>query len=200
MAARCCCCSLIPIVWSLPTSLMVGELASAIPEEGGFYVWVRRAPGQLLGLPGSLALAHRQRLRYGASTPSPSCSTWAASHLRGLQAIAARCGPSCRGAGLRRCGTCAVRRSVGGQARCGCLRGAMLSPFVALIAFGLWRGFALHPAARRPRTRSPAAPVDAPDMAAAISVCMWNYMGWDNASTDCTGSGQTRSGPIPARC
>ena len=35
--------AIIPLIWSLPTSLMVGELASAIPDEGGYYVWVRRA-------------------------------------------------------------------------------------------------------------------------------------------------------------
>src|SRR5271154_2069204 len=40
---------LIPLVWSLPTSLMVGELASAIPEEGGYYEWVRRALGGFWG-------------------------------------------------------------------------------------------------------------------------------------------------------
>ena len=35
----------IPVVWSLPTSLMVGELAAAVPEEGGYYRWVRQAMG-----------------------------------------------------------------------------------------------------------------------------------------------------------
>ena len=39
----------VPLFWSLPTSLMVGELASAMPEEGGFYVWVRRAMGPFWG-------------------------------------------------------------------------------------------------------------------------------------------------------
>src|SRR5271155_1193707 len=39
----------IPVVWSLPTSLMVGELASAVPEEGGYYCWVRRALGGFWG-------------------------------------------------------------------------------------------------------------------------------------------------------
>jgi amino acid transporter len=28
----------LPIIWSLPTALMIGELASAIPAEGGFYI------------------------------------------------------------------------------------------------------------------------------------------------------------------
>src|SRR6202163_4400867 len=39
----------IPLLWALPTGLMVGELAAAIPEEGGFYVWVRRALGPFWG-------------------------------------------------------------------------------------------------------------------------------------------------------
>src|SRR5215469_14025692 len=40
---------LVPVVWSLPTALMIGELASAIPADGGFYVWVRRAMGPFWG-------------------------------------------------------------------------------------------------------------------------------------------------------
>ena len=35
----------IPIVWSLPETLIIGELASMLPEEGGYYRWVRRAFG-----------------------------------------------------------------------------------------------------------------------------------------------------------
>ena len=41
---------LTPLLWSLPTALMVGELSSAIPEEGGYYVWVRRALGPFWGV------------------------------------------------------------------------------------------------------------------------------------------------------
>ena len=33
---------LTPLIWSLPVALMVGELATAMPEEGGYYVWVKR--------------------------------------------------------------------------------------------------------------------------------------------------------------
>src|SRR5208282_4155226 len=40
---------ILPFVWCLPTALMIGELASAIPAEGGFYVWVRRALGSFWG-------------------------------------------------------------------------------------------------------------------------------------------------------
>src|SRR5438309_4928964 len=39
----------LPFFWSLPTSLMIGELAAAVPEEGGFYAWVRRATGPFWG-------------------------------------------------------------------------------------------------------------------------------------------------------
>ena len=34
-----------PLAWSLPTSLMVAELAALIPEEGGYYVWIRETFG-----------------------------------------------------------------------------------------------------------------------------------------------------------
>ncbi|MBS1703701.1 MAG: APC family permease [Armatimonadetes bacterium] len=39
----------IPIIWALPVALMTAELSAAIPEEGGFYVWVRRALGPFPG-------------------------------------------------------------------------------------------------------------------------------------------------------
>jgi len=39
----------LPLIWSLPTALMIGELAAAIPAEGGFYVWVRRGLGPFWG-------------------------------------------------------------------------------------------------------------------------------------------------------
>src|ERR1051326_7715145 len=41
--------AIVPFIWSLPTALMVGELSSAIPEEGGYYEWVRRAMGPFWG-------------------------------------------------------------------------------------------------------------------------------------------------------
>src|ERR1700749_3607706 len=38
-----------PIIWSWPVALMIGELSAALPEEGGYYVWVRRALGPFWG-------------------------------------------------------------------------------------------------------------------------------------------------------
>jgi len=39
----------LPFIWCLPTALMIGELATALPEEGGYYIWVRRALGPFWG-------------------------------------------------------------------------------------------------------------------------------------------------------
>lgn len=40
---------MVPLVWALPEALIVGELASMLPEEGGYYRWVRRAFGPFWG-------------------------------------------------------------------------------------------------------------------------------------------------------
>ena len=39
----------LPIIWGLPQSLMVSELGSALPLEGGGYQWVQRAMGEFWG-------------------------------------------------------------------------------------------------------------------------------------------------------
>jgi amino acid transporter len=36
----------VPLIWSVPEVLIVGELASMLPEEGGYYRWVDRAFGR----------------------------------------------------------------------------------------------------------------------------------------------------------
>jgi amino acid transporter len=38
-----------PFIWSLPVALVMAELASALPEEGGYVAWVRRAFGPFWG-------------------------------------------------------------------------------------------------------------------------------------------------------
>ncbi len=38
-----------PFLWSVPTALMVSELSTAVPEDGGYYTWVRRAMGPFWG-------------------------------------------------------------------------------------------------------------------------------------------------------
>ncbi len=166
---------LIPIVWSLPTSLMVGELASSIPEEGGYYAWVRRALGGFWGFQEAwlsltasifdMALYPVTFVLYlGRIAPD-----WTAGNRGTLWALAVVVG--CALWNLR------GAKAVGGGSIW--LFTAMLAPFAVLIAIGLWRGFGAHGAGLHALTGSTATP----DMAAAISVCLWNYMGWDNAST-----------------
>src|SRR5215467_5054693 len=39
-----------PILWALPISMMAAELSSAMPEEGGYYFWVRAGMGNFWGV------------------------------------------------------------------------------------------------------------------------------------------------------
>jgi amino acid transporter len=41
---------LTPLIWSLPMALMVAELSTLMPEEGGYYIWVREALGAFWGV------------------------------------------------------------------------------------------------------------------------------------------------------
>ena len=40
---------LVPLVWSIPEALVVGELSSNYPVQGGYYKWVQRALGNFWG-------------------------------------------------------------------------------------------------------------------------------------------------------
>ena len=46
---------IVPWLWSFPTALMTAELSSAMPEDGGYVVWVERRLRQVLGIPGGMA-------------------------------------------------------------------------------------------------------------------------------------------------
>ena len=54
---------------------------------------------------------------------------------------------------------------------------ALMAPFAAMVGIGLWRGMAAHTAVHW------GGPAAGGAMSTAILVAMWNYMGWDNAST-----------------
>ena len=167
----------IPLVWSLPTSLMVGELASAIPEEGGYYAWVRRAMGGFWGFQEawlSLAASVFDMALYPVTFVlylTRVAPAWTAGHYGTLWALAVVVGCvlwNLRGA-----------RAVGSGSLW--LFAVLLTPFAAMIGIGLWRGLALHAAGGGWAALTK--PIATPEMGAAVSVCLWNYMGWDNAST-----------------
>ena len=168
---------LVPLVWSLPTSLMVGELASAMPREGGYYWWVKRALGGFWGF-------QEAWLSLGASIfdmaiyPTISvlyltrlAPSWTAGHRGTLWALAIMV-------------LCAVWNLAGakavGEGSIGmfCL---LISPFAVLIGLGLGHGLWGHAAGGG--LAALARPVAAPAFSGAVLVCLWNYMGWDNAST-----------------
>ncbi len=164
--------AIIPFLWSLPTALMVGELASAIPAEGGFYIWVRRALGPFWGFQEawlSLAASVFDMAIYPVifvdylGRVAPTLTAGWRGPLWALGVVAGCALWNLRGA-----------KPVGeGSMVLFCV---LLAPFVILIVVALWKWHG-HGAGTLLQ------PVSAPDIAGAISVTLWNYMGWDNAST-----------------
>jgi amino acid transporter len=166
---------LVPFFWSLPTSLMVGELASALPEEGGYYRWVRLALGEFWGFQEawlSLTASIFDMAIYpvifvlylGRIEPAWTAGTRGTAWALAVVVLCAVW--NLRGA-----------KAVGeGSVGLFCL---LLSPFVVLTAVGFWKGFAADSGAGWLH----AVPATGADLAGAVSVTLWNYMGWDNAST-----------------
>src|SRR5580700_9965046 len=129
---------LMPLLWSLPTSLMVGELASALPEEGGYYCWVRRALGGFWGFQEawlSLAASIFDMAIYPVtfvlylSRVAPGLTSGYRGTLWALAVVVLCAAWNLRGA-----------KAVGeGSVGMFCL---LLSPFVVLTAVGLCKGLA----------------------------------------------------------
>jgi amino acid transporter len=158
-----------PLLWSVPTALMVSELASALPCEGGFYVWVTRGLGRFWGfqeswltLAGSvfeMALYPTLFVAYLSRFVPRFASGYRAVGLE-LAMIAVCAGWNILGA-----------RAVGEGSIW--LNALLFSPFLAVIFIA--------------SIRKPLAPAAAPlgdvDLLGGIVIAMWNYMGWDNLST-----------------
>lgn len=163
---------------------MSAELASAIPEEGGYYIWVRRALGPFCAYlcgwwtwlyawvdvaiyPGLFAVNCANLLRtLGVSThfdESPFLK-WSV----GLIIIIPLTWLNIRG--TKKVGDV----SLGFMA-------VLLLPFVAMVALGLPRVFA--------DVRTPFLPLvaDGESLRSALNVglfsVMWNYLGWDSITT-----------------
>jgi amino acid transporter len=157
-----------PLIWSLPTGLMVGELAAALPAEGGFYVWVRRAMGPFWGFQEawlSLVASIFDMAIYPTVFVLYLGRLWPAATAgpRGV-AIAAAMIVVCLAWNLF--GAKAVGE---GSILLGLL---MLSPFVLITGYAFFRHLTLG-----------TAPPAQGSFLTGILVAMWNYMGWDNAST-----------------
>ena len=160
---------LTPLLWSLPTALMVGELSSALPETGGYYVWVRRALGPFWGFQEawlSLAASIFDMAIY------PTLFIYYLGHL--LPALGG--GWTGWAIGVAMIAVCALwnlrgARGVGSSSLL--LVVVLLAPFALMILFSGLRG------------AGPAVHGHLADtgLFAGISVALWNFMGWDNAST-----------------
>ena len=170
---------LTPLLYSVPEVLLVGELASMLPAEGGYYVWVKRAFGNFAGfVNGWLSWMYSlidmaiypvlflQYLQFFTGSLSP-LAQW----LAALALIWAATWLNLRGT-----------HTVGISSAW--LVAAVVAPFAALSGIALARllghgaSAAFH-----------AAPFHAPGasfigaLGIGISQSVWNYSGWDNAST-----------------
>lgn len=161
---------LVPLVWSLPAAFLVAELGSGFPEEGGYYRWVARAMGPFWGFQEawlSLAASIFDMAIYPTlfvlymGRLFPKAGGEAAGFGLGLLVIAACAAWNLAGA-----------RSVGDSSVV--LTVAIMAPFAAFCLLAL-----LHPGSR---PTAPAASAGA-DFLGGVLIAMWNYMGWDNAST-----------------
>ena len=163
----------LPFLWSFPTALMIGELASAIPAEGGFYVWVRRALGPFWGYQEgwlSLSASIFDMAIYPAifvlylGKFSPALIGGWLGYAWPLAVVVLCCLWNLRGA-----------PAVGeGSVWMFFL---LLAPFGIFLVLALWRGLTLHPAMQWSQ------PVSESALSTGVLVALWNYMGWDNAST-----------------
>jgi amino acid transporter len=166
---------LTPILWSLPTAYMIGELSSALPQEGGFYAWVRRAMGDLWGFQEAwlslvasifdMAIYPTLFILY-LSRLFP----WFAADNRGVMvglAVVIVCA-ALNIAGIRVVATTSVW-----------LFFLLSAPFVAIVILAPFKYGALANAVTTPTTSHI-------DIIGGLLIAMWNYMGWDNASTIAT--------------
>jgi len=163
-----------PLLWSLPTAMMVSELATAIPEEGGFYIWVRRGMGRFWGFQETwLTLAGSV---FEMALYPNLCIAYIGQFMPGL--VAGHRGLILGFAMIALCTAWNILgvRSVGEGSVW--LNVALLAPFVALTILALGSGrFGGGSADAAPP------PLRHADLLGGVLIAMWNYMGWDNLST-----------------
>jgi amino acid transporter len=166
---------LTPILWSLPTAFMIGELSSALPYEGGYYAWVRRAMGNFWGFQEAW-LSLVASIFDMAIYPTlfvvylTRMFPWFSEGNRGVMVglvVVAAC-VLLNVAGVRVVSTTSLW-----------LFFALSAPFVLMVLLAPFKYSALLYAVTTPTTSKV-------DMIGGLLIAMWNYMGWDNASTIAT--------------
>ncbi len=166
---------LTPLLWSLPTAFMIGELSSALPFEGGYYAWVRRAMGNFWGFQEawlSLVASIFDMAIYPTLFVAylTRMFPWFQENHRGV-AVA-----------LGVVVVCAILNIMGVKVVSTTslwLFFALSAPFLAIFVLAPFKIGALAHAVTKPTTSNV-------DILGGLLICMWNYMGWDNASTIAT--------------
>ena len=165
--------AVVPVVWSIPEVLIVGELASAIPEEGGYYRWVHRAFGEFWAFQNGwwtwlYSLVDMAIYPVLLNTYLAYFVPDLSRPVKWIIALAMIWG--------------ATTLNLLGVSRVG--RASIVAGSFVLVAFGLLAiGSIPH------ITHSPLIPLVAPGrdvtstLGVGLSIALWNYVGWDNAST-----------------
>ena len=166
---------LTPLLWSLPTAFMIGELSSALPFEGGYYAWVRRAMGNFWGFQEawlSLVASIFDMAIYPTLFVAylTRMFPWFQENHRGV-AVALGVVVVC--AALNIMGVKVVSTTSLW------LFFLLSAPFAAIFVIAPFKIHALANAVTKPTTSNV-------DILGGLLICMWNYMGWDNASTIAT--------------
>jgi amino acid transporter len=175
---------LTPLIWSLPTALMVAELSSAMPVQGGYYAWVKRGLGPFWAFQEgwwswlnsfvdmavypvlfakylSTLLAQQFDIHLLETSALAQWGvtlvviwTYTLLNIRGAKMV----GDSCNLFGL-----------------------FLLAPFGVMSVLGIWQ--MIH---RPTAFWQPFIPPDTTVLSSfgvGLFVVMWNYQGWDNVST-----------------
>jgi amino acid transporter len=163
--------AIVPIIWSMPVALMVGELSAALPEEGGYYAWVRRAMGPFWGFQEawlSLAASIFDMAIYPTLFVLYMGQLWPA-------AVAGHRSLLVGGAVVAACALWNIAgiKAVGDGAEW--MMFLLVVPFIVLAAACFFKA----PAA----AIAPSQARHSVNLLGGIVIAMWNYMGWDNAST-----------------
>jgi amino acid transporter len=163
----------LPVLWCLPTAFMIGELSSALPHEGGYYAWVRRGLGNFWGFQEAwLSLAasifdmaiYPTLFGFYLKQMSPWFGEGNHAILAGLFVVVACAALNL--AGIRVVGLTSLW-----------LFFLLSLPFGLIV---LLTPVKLGAFAGGEQAASAGASVG---LLGAVLVAMWNYMGWDNAST-----------------
>jgi len=163
------------VLWSLPTAFMIGELSSALPAEGGYYAWVRRGLGNFWGFQEawlSLVASVFDMAIYPTLFVAylTQIAPWFREGHRGVMVglfVVVACA-ALNIAGIRVVGITSLW-----------LFFLLSMPFALIVLLSPFKLAAASGAAVAP-VASTAGTVG---LLGGMLIAMWNYMGWDNAST-----------------